>query len=421
MQRIAFFEDDQLRNFFPLTHLRPVFELLCGHFSVRERMLQARSLVEFGAIVRPAISNVYREQFENVSVNDPQWFSDAAVLLVNGRWLADWEDCRLIQPGTTGWIGEEIAWTTIEPGDSFSPSVEFCSNELQTLARQRNPVDAPGRMLHFGWDLISLNAKQLTNDFHQRSRESSAEVSGQVGLVGDRQNLFIHPTAEIDPFVVLDTRHGPIWIEAGAKIQAFTRIEGPSWIGRETQTFRANIREGTSLGPVCRIGGEVEESIVHGFSNKYHDGFLGHSYVCPWVNLGALTSNSDLKNDYSNVSVPLHGRRVQTNSNKVGCFIGDHTKTALCSLFNTGSSIGVMSMILPGGELVPKFIPSFTRIWHGRLEELPDGPESSLQTASYAMGRRNQQLTPAMVELLKHVYEETQPDRELALARETSS
>ena len=145
---------------------------------------------------------------------------------------------------------------------------------------------------------------------------------------------------------VIDQRRRDLGGFEVGRVLPFTRIEGPAYIGRESQLFRAHIREGTSIGPVCRIGGELEASIVHGWCNKYHDGFLGHSYVCPWVNLGALTTNSDLKNDYSPVRVPLAGESLDTGSTKVGCFIGDHTKTALASLINTGSSIGVMTMEL---------------------------------------------------------------------------
>lgn len=114
----------------------------------------------------------------------------------------------------------------------------------------------------------------------------------------------IHPTAEIEPFVVINASAGPVIVDEGAKIQAFTRLEGPCYVGQQSQLFRANLRSGTSIGPVCRVGGEIESSILHSYVNKYHDGFLGHSYVCPWVNLGALTTNSDLKNDYSTVKVP---------------------------------------------------------------------------------------------------------------------
>src|SRR5207253_6628464 len=108
-----------------------------------------------------------------------------------------------------------------------------------------------------------------------------------------------------------------ISVEAGAVIQSFTRLEGPCHVGTQSQLFRANVRGGTTIGPVCRVGGEIEASILHGYVNKYHDGFLGHSYLCPWVNLGALSTNSDLKNDYSIVRVPLEGRSVDTGLSKV--------------------------------------------------------------------------------------------------------
>ena len=174
--------------------------------------------------------------------------------------------------------------------------------------------------------------------------------------------------------------------------------------------------KGTTLGRICKVSGEVEESILHGYLNKAHDGFLGHSYLCPWVNLGALTSNSDLKNDYSAVRIPVDGKMVNSGRTKMGCLIGDHTKTAIGSLFNTGSSVGVMSMILPGGGLLPKHIPSFCRIWHGKLEELdPIDIEKSCETAKVAMGRRNIEFTHAQERLIRRTYQLHYSERESAV------
>jgi hypothetical protein len=164
------------------------------------------------------------------------------------------------------------------------------------------------------------------------------------------------------------------------------------------------------------VGGEVEESILHGYVNKYHEGFLGHSYVCPWVNIGAITSTSDLKNDYSSVRVPLQGVPIDSGSSKVGSFIGDHTKTAIDSMFNTGSSIGVMTMVLPGGRLLPRHIPSFCNVSFGELAA--DWPlEDGIQTARMAMQRRECELTPAAENLLKVVYAQTADEREAAMNR----
>ena len=144
------------------------------------------------------------------------------------------------------------------------------------------------------------------------------------------------------------------------EVHPFTRIEGPCYIGPKCILLGAKCREGMSIGPMCRVGGEVEESIIQGYSNKYHDGFLGHAYVGEWVNLGALTTNSDLKNDYSSVSVVLDGKApIDTGSTKVGSIIGDHTKTSIGTLLNTGSFVGAMALLLATGKPLPKHIPSF--------------------------------------------------------------
>ncbi len=418
MRRIAFFEDHQAGNFAPVALLRPVFELICGASSVRERFLSSNPDADWGAFLRAEFVDVYHEQHPKCHINEDAWLARYPTLLINGRWLGTPEKIEIIESGNAGWVEDELAWVLVEPGDFPNRSGESFSQAVVNIAKQKKPVPASGKMLHYPWDLIANNAEQLERDFSLRAKDNSQKLASSAGLVGPAERVFIDATADIDPFVVLDSRHGSIFIDAKAKIQAFTRIEGPAYIGRESQTFRANIREGTTIGPVCRVGGEIEESIIHGYANKYHDGFLGHSYVCPWVNLGALTTNSDLKNDYSNVSVPLTGNSIKTNSNKVGCFIGDHTKTAIGSMLNTGTSIGAGCLILPGGELLPKHVPPFSRLWHGRLESLPDGTTSVLQTARHAMGRRDQSMTPAMERLIQHTFEATQAERQAALQRQ---
>ena len=197
-------------------------------------------------------------------------------------------------------------------------------------------------------------------------------------------------------------------------MQSFTRIEGPCHIARGTQLYRANVRAGTTVGEHCRVGGEVEESILHAYVNKYHEGYLGHSYVCPWVNLGAITTTSDLKSDYSTVRVPLSGQMIDTGTVKVGSFIGDHTKTAIDSMFNTGSSIGVMALVLPGGRLLPRHIPSFCNVSFGDVSA--DWPlEQNIQTARAAMQRRDCSLTPVAEQLLRTIHDMTSAERASAV------
>ena len=176
----------------------------------------------------------------------------------------------------------------------------------------------------------------------------------------------------------------------------------------------AKVRAGTTLGPRCRIGGELEASIVQGYSNKYHDGFLGHAYLGEWVNLGAGTSNSDLRNDYGEVTVTVNGRAVDTGLTKVGCFLGDHTKTGLGTLLNTGTSAGAFCNLLPSGGLLPKSLPSFTSWWNGTLRENDDVPRL-LKTAATAMARRGVTLTPAHAQLYRALWEQTALERRRAL------
>jgi len=418
MSRIAFFEDQAASQFSPLALLRPVFELLCGHFSNRERCCSRFGDSEWGAVVRPELAESYAEEHPQAAVNQDDWLQQGPIVLVNGRCLVEPDQLFALQPNTAAWIGETLAAIHLSATQALTTDAILQGETVLEIARGISSVQVSGTVLSYPWDLISENSRWLCDDFSQRSKPAGiTALDSRVAIMGSVEQVFIDASARLDPFIVIDATSGPVWIDRDVRIQAFTRIEGPAYIGPQTELFRANVRAGCSFGPVCRLGGEIEESIVHGYANKYHDGFLGHSYVCPWVNLGALTTNSDLKNDYSNVSVPLTGESIKSGSRKVGCFIGDHTKTALGSLFNTGSSIGVMSLILPAGELLPKHLPSFTRFWHGKIEPLPNGIQSSLETAQVAMSRRDKSLTPAMERLLQSLHARTEAERQKAISR----
>jgi UDP-N-acetylglucosamine diphosphorylase/glucosamine-1-phosphate N-acetyltransferase len=217
--------------------------------------------------------------------------------------------------------------------------------------------------------------------------------------------------------VVIDAEHGPVYIDEDAEIHPFTRIEGPCYIGKKSTLLGAKCREGNSIGPMCRIGGELEESIVHGYSNKYHDGFIGHSYIGEWVNLGALTTNSDLKNDYSTVSLMLDGRHpINTGSAKVGSLIGDHTKTSIGTLFNTGSYVGAMTVLMATGKPLPKFIPSFGWFIEGIVTK-GFGKRSLYKTAQVAMERRGCQWSEAEQAMWDAIFGMTAPARDEAIKK----
>ena len=399
--------------------MRPVFELMCGRFSLRERVVRSHAPDEWGAVVRGALAETYREEHPAARVNDIEWIREESVLFINGRWLPAPGMLNHVNDREVGVIDGTVAWIVVHPDDTDLCIDGDWPSAIEQLATTRSPVEAGGNLVSRPWDLISWNGQQLAADFGQFARPTGCERGPQVALIGSPSDVCIAESARIDPFVVLDTTDGPITIDDEVHIQSFTRIEGPCHISAKTEVFRALIREGTTIGPNCRVGGEIEQSIFHGFSNKYHEGFIGHSYVCPWVNLGAMTTNSDLKNDYSPVKVPLAGESIDTGTTKVGCFIGDHTKTAIDSMFNTGSSIGVMAMVLPGGELLPKHIPSFMRIWFGKLDDTWDA-DRNIATARTAMNRRGAELTDAQERLIRQLYEQTRMERRNALDRAAS-
>jgi UDP-N-acetylglucosamine diphosphorylase/glucosamine-1-phosphate N-acetyltransferase len=215
--------------------------------------------------------------------------------------------------------------------------------------------------------------------------------------------------------VVADTTCGPITIGPDAAVTAFSRLEGPCYIGSGTHILGAKIRAGSTIGPNCRIGGEVEASIILGNTNKYHEGFLGHSYVGEWVNFGAGTQNSDLRNDYGEVQVFVQGQLTATGRNKVGCFIGDHTKTGLGTLLNTGTSVGVFCNLLPTGHLLPRYFPSFCTFWNGAVTENTE-LAGLLRTAGEVMRRRDATLTDAHAALFRAILDATSPERQRAVA-----
>jgi UDP-N-acetylglucosamine diphosphorylase/glucosamine-1-phosphate N-acetyltransferase len=262
------------------------------------------------------------------------------------------------------------------------------------------------------------NAAAIRADFAAAGRQGiEGTVEQPFAVRGNPSELFIAPGAVVQPMVVIDCSGGPVYLDEGVEVHPFTRIEGPCYVGKRSILLGAKCREGTTIGPMCRVGGEVEESILQGFSNKYHDGFLGHAYVGEWVNLGALTTNSDLKNDYGSVEVSLDGRHpVDTGSMKVGALIGDHTKTSIGTLFNTGSYVGAMSLVMATGKPLPKYIPEFSWLLDGLVTK-GFGKAKLYETAKLAMARRKCQWTDVDERLWDAIFQVTAPQREEALKR----
>jgi UDP-N-acetylglucosamine diphosphorylase/glucosamine-1-phosphate N-acetyltransferase len=412
--RICLFEDDGVLQLEPLSLTRPVFDLLCGLSSLAAKQCRHFAPCEVGYLVRPCLADLVRLNHAGAPVNDLAWLRAEATVLVNARWLpAAGGVVDLAGPGVA-LVGEEVAYAVLGPSQLTYCSLNTLGDCQETWKQTLPHRPADGRLVHFPWDLVDHNGEQLALDFAQLGRPDGQCRPSHFALVGPGDLLLIDPSAEIDPHVVADTRRGPVVIDRQAVVTAFSRLEGPCYIGPQTQVLGARIRGGTTLGPNCRIGGEVEASIVHGHSNKYHDGFLGHSYLGEWINLGAGTHNSDLRNDYGEVSVVINGERVGTGLNKVGCFIGDHTKTGLGTLLNTGSHIGAFCNLLPAGGFLPKYVPSFATCWNGALDERAD-LAGSLRIADRAMQRRECALTPVHAALYQTLFEQTAGERRQAV------
>jgi UDP-N-acetylglucosamine diphosphorylase / glucose-1-phosphate thymidylyltransferase / UDP-N-acetylgalactosamine diphosphorylase / glucosamine-1-phosphate N-acetyltransferase / galactosamine-1-phosphate N-acetyltransferase len=291
-----------------------------------------------------------------------------------------------------------------------SAKADSFESTLAALAERMDPpVCGSGQpcrptMIDFPWLLLRHNSTMLSKDF-ERLYADRAGVHGELHamscILGDPKNVFIAEGAVVHPMVVLDATDGPIMLESGVKVLPHTRVEGPHYSGPDCQLVGGKIREACSFGPVTRMGGEVECTITQGYANKYHDGFLGHSYLGEWVNLGAMTTNSDLKNDYTTVSVYLKGELVDTGEQFLGSMIGDHTKTSIGTILNTGSTIGMMSNLVFSGQLMPKEVPSFCWMLNGRPTK-GGGFKGMLTTAEAAMGRRKKVMTEAEKDLIKY-------------------
>jgi bifunctional N-acetylglucosamine-1-phosphate-uridyltransferase/glucosamine-1-phosphate-acetyltransferase GlmU-like protein len=254
------------------------------------------------------------------------------------------------------------------------------AGELRCGART---VKEHAKKVSYLWDLI----RSLKEDLEQDLKIMGTGIRGRVhasAVVYNEGGILVEDGVEVEACAVLDARQGPIYIGKNSIVRPHSYLRGP-----------------LSIGPECRIGGEVTHSIFHGYSNKAHYGFIGHSYIGEWVNLGAGTTNSNLKNNYGTVKVYVNGKEVDSGEQFLGCFIGDHAKLGIGTLITTGAVIGFGANVL-GGRVTPKFVPDFS--WNEkeryRLEDF-------LKTTKIVMGRRGAELDPSLAEKLKTIYQLT--------------
>ena len=434
MRTLVVFEDPAWTAFEIVAALRAVFDLRCGGRTLLERLRDDSGARELVLVVRPGLRGIVREGHPEARLDAlPEAAGEAPIDFANGRLLALGADLgRLLEGPESGFalfdgdalvsarcarneaalLTDEIAShlvprATAAPIEPLADWIARVLPRLQILrldaARER--VQDGSRLVAHVWDLVHHNGPAIIDDFRKASGAGVADgalLYPGVHLVQDSA-IRIAAGCRLKPGVVLDAEEGPITLEPDVELQPHVVVRGPAHIGRRCLLKAgAKVHEGTSLGPVCKIGGEVEECVVQGYSNKQHEGFLGHAYLGEWVNLGADTNNSDLKNNYSTVRVWESGRGVDSGLLFVGLLAGDHVKSAINVQFNTGTVVGLSSQIF-GAGFPPKFIAPFS--WGGaeRLD-LYDF-DRALETARVVMRRRGVTLSQAYAEAFRAVFD----------------
>jgi UDP-N-acetylglucosamine diphosphorylase/glucosamine-1-phosphate N-acetyltransferase len=417
---VSLFEDETFENFLPLTYTKPVFELKSGIFTFRERIQKVLRDYRLILSTRDYLVSTLKQRV-STPINNPDAIDDD-LILINGTLIVTKQTRRLIQEK----LGKNVAMVQNGRVVLAHLSEEIAKKHAKTLCklaaqRQLREVTKECKILKarnmplmsYPWDLINGCAELIRQDFKLISKEGSkGTVDKQATIYGDTSRLYLNEKAFIEAFAVLDVRNGPIYIGEETIVHSGSRIAGPTYIGDKTIVASGLIGEGCHIGNVCRVGGELDTTILHGHTNKYHTGYIGHSYIGEWVNIGAATTNSNLKNTYGTVRVTVKGKKTDTGCIKVGCFVGDHAKTSIGTQIYTGRKIGVASHV---HGFVTEDVPSFT-LWAKSLGAKPTELhlKSAIETQKRVFARRGIKQTREDVELLKKLFKLTAQERRKA-------
>ncbi|MBS3734309.1 MAG: hypothetical protein KGY99_05220 [Phycisphaerae bacterium] len=395
----------------PLALSRPIWQLRSGMTTLGRRLAAHLGSADVAGFV-PAHLAPAAAHDGDWPVNDPGTLSGDDLLIVDARLKPAGLDITFDGSSEIAHDSEgRFVYARIARDDLARLETDSLEALLASAGAALPAVcKDPPRWRH-AWELMSDNAEQITADFHAVGRSGVASSGEPPILVGDERDVYVAPDATIGPRVVVDVSNGPVYVDSAAEIQPFTHIAGPCYVGAGSVLLGAKCRGGTTVGPQCRVGGEVEQVIFQGHANKYHDGFLGHAVVGAWVNLGAGTTNSDLRNDYAPVRVCLDGHTlVETGCLKVGALIGDHCRSSIGTLLNTGTCVGPMTMLVGGGGLLPRFVPAFSVCAGSEIAET-FSRRRFYDIAARALPRRGQQWTEADERMWDAIYEQTAEQR----------
>lgn len=408
---IALFEDHHWRNFSPLTLTRATFDVKVGARTFFEECSYAGN-APYALLVRRHLEKVTAERHDDDGCKVNPGSPDSDTIFVNGLLHPATLDLpRLTNVNHTFAITCAnrllVARLSKKSAEYLQKCVEAgkpVSTKALAVEKSTDMQSAEG-LLSEPWDLIRVLENALamqTIAAEQSSELHNARVLGQNAVVAEG--------AAIEEGTVLDARNGGIYIGPGAYISQ-SRIVGPAYIGSQTQVKQFSIIEKSYVGRNCRVAGEIEHSIISDYTNKAHDGFFGHSYVGEWVNLGAMTTTSDLKMTYGNIRI--EGR--DTGLDKLGSFFADMSKTSIGTLVYSGHRIGISSHL---HGLVSGDVPSFTIYGKGiGAKNVELELASAIATQKKVMPRRGQQMSKAYEQMMKDVFLSTAQERKKAGVR----
>ncbi|GAB3167089.1 GlmU family protein [Telluribacter humicola] len=395
MINVVLFDDPALRiQLLPFTFTRPVAGIRCGIRTLAEKWTDVLDTLP-SYLTEPYLQN----RFPLVTAEDN--------LYINGSLCPDESVVSALKalPSETALVSEQNELLSIRTTSNWRPDSDITVSNVQQYTQ-------PIVMIRQLWDIFGENGAQIKADFKQITKgRTSAGVTDPFTRCYNPEAIFIEEGASIKA-AILNAENGPIYIGKNAVISEGSVVQGPFAMGEESVlNLGATIRPNTTLGPYCKVGGEVNNSVLFGYSNKAHSGYLGNSVLGEWCNLGANTNNSNLKNDYTNVKLYSYakGELVDTGRLFCGLFMGDYTKAGISTMFNTGTVVGVNVNIF-GAGFQPKFIPSFT--WGGQAEGFSTYRfEKAMAVDRETVIRREVPFGEAEETLLWEVFERTQAVR----------
>lgn len=403
--QVIVFEDEMVGRLTPLLGLKPVYGLHSGCFSLQERFeASAAGNVHLTWHLRRHIAPWFRERHPGSTVNT---IVDDDLLLLNGRLVCE-ERVMDFASGSGLPAGQSVSQSgsliacRLKASD-LVPAGEPLPDLIDTvsLLRTTSCVEASGfLMIDNLWDPVALHPALMARDrcLFPLGRHDG-EVHPSAVLVNPAA-ISIGRGAVVMAGAVLDASDGYIHVGEGAVVEPqAVLMQNVALAPGARVKIGAKIYSNVYVGGASKAGGEIEDSIIEPFANKQHDGFLGHSYISSWCNLGAATNTSDLKNNYSRVSLVVGTRQMQTGLQFLGLLMGEHSKCAIGSLFNTGTVVGTAANIF-GTGMPPKFVPSFS--WgNGHPSFEPCRLDNVVETARKVMERRRIVMSPAYEEMFR--------------------